>query len=244
MLFFFVRHGHPIYIPDSLTELGQKQAEALSHRFALHGLDRIYASSHIRAIQTAEPTAKLLEKEIVTLDWAREDLATEEFMHLRPGPDRMHHYWCFQLDDYVELFHRPDVRNMGMDWWKHPIFEGEKFHEGLERIRKEADAFFESLGYRHDVENARYLPIAPNEERVALFAHQGFGLAFLSVVMDIPYPIFCTEFDHSYTGVTAIEFKVNGDGVVYPKILQLSNDSHLFKAGMSTAYCNSPTLMI
>ncbi|MBQ7173517.1 MAG: histidine phosphatase family protein [Clostridia bacterium] len=238
MLFFFVRHGHPIYKPDSLTELGHEQAEALAPRFALHGLDRIYASSHNRTIQTAEPTARALGKEIIPLDWCMEELATKEFMHLRPGPDRMHHYWCFQLDDYVELFHSPEVRAMGQNWWKHPAFANETFHDGLERIRKESDAFFESLGYKHDVENARYIPIAPTEERIALFAHQGFGLAFLSVVMDIPYPIFSTEFDFGYTGVTAIHFKVYGDGMVYPKILQLSNDSHLYHAGMSTSYQN------
>ena len=29
MLLFYVRHGDPIYNPDSLTELGIKQAEAL-----------------------------------------------------------------------------------------------------------------------------------------------------------------------------------------------------------------------
>ena len=29
MLLFFVRHGDPIYQPDSLTELGKQQAEAL-----------------------------------------------------------------------------------------------------------------------------------------------------------------------------------------------------------------------
>ena len=40
-----------------------------------------------------------------------------------------------------------------------------------------------------------------------------------------------------YTGVTAIWFRQTGD-FVYPKILQLSNDSHLYHAGMSTDYQN------
>ena len=33
MLFFYVRHGDPIYNPDSLTPLGHEQAKALSKRF-------------------------------------------------------------------------------------------------------------------------------------------------------------------------------------------------------------------
>ena len=32
MLLFYVRHGDPIYKPDSLTELGHRQAEALVAR--------------------------------------------------------------------------------------------------------------------------------------------------------------------------------------------------------------------
>ena len=63
MIFYYVRHGDPIYDPDSLTELGHKQAEALSKRFSLYGLDEIYSSTSIRAQQTAEPTCKLLHKE-------------------------------------------------------------------------------------------------------------------------------------------------------------------------------------
>ena len=35
MLLFYVRHGDPIYSPDSLTEQGQLQAEALVERMKL-----------------------------------------------------------------------------------------------------------------------------------------------------------------------------------------------------------------
>ena len=34
MLLFYLRHGDPIYSPDSLTPLGQRQAEALGRRLA------------------------------------------------------------------------------------------------------------------------------------------------------------------------------------------------------------------
>ena len=45
------------------------------------------------------------------------------------------------------------------------------------------------------------------DKRVALFAHQGFGLAFLSRVLGIPYPMFSTQFDMGHSGMTVIEFK-------------------------------------
>ena len=46
MLFFYIRHGDPIYQPDSLTPLGEYQAEAVKSRLGQFGLDKIYASTH------------------------------------------------------------------------------------------------------------------------------------------------------------------------------------------------------
>ena len=61
MLFFYVRHGDPIYDPDSLTPLGHRQAEAVAKRLALYGLDEIYASTSNRAVLTATPTSEILK---------------------------------------------------------------------------------------------------------------------------------------------------------------------------------------
>ena len=69
-----------------------------------------------------------------------------------------------------------------------------------------------------------------------MFAHQGFGLAFLSCLLDVPYPLMTLHFDMGHSGMTVIEFK--GDDFVIPKALQVANDSHIFAAGMSTDYQN------
>ena len=42
MLFFYIRHGDPIYDPDSLTALGEKQADSLAKRLSVYGIDRIF----------------------------------------------------------------------------------------------------------------------------------------------------------------------------------------------------------
>ena len=63
MLFFLIRHGDPIYNPDSLTPLGERQAEAVGKRLALYGVDKIFASTSKRAEQTAVPTCEMLKKE-------------------------------------------------------------------------------------------------------------------------------------------------------------------------------------
>ena len=63
MKLYFIRHGQPIYDPDSLTPLGHAQAEALSKWFLHRAPDKIYASSSNRAVQTSMPTCKLLGKD-------------------------------------------------------------------------------------------------------------------------------------------------------------------------------------
>ena len=85
MLLFYIRHGDPIYRPNSLTELGKRQAEALAKRLALYGLDRIYSSPSVRAMQTAESTSALTKKDIVPLDWCLEGYALEELGILVDG---------------------------------------------------------------------------------------------------------------------------------------------------------------
>ena len=79
MILYIVRHGDPIYNPDSLTPKGLRQAEAVGKRLAVFGLDEIYASPLKRAQQTAAPAAEMLKKEIITKDFMSENLAFEDF---------------------------------------------------------------------------------------------------------------------------------------------------------------------
>ena len=62
-------------------------------------------------------------------------------------------------------------------------------------------------------------------------------MAFFSSLLDIPYPFFSTHFDMGHTGMTVIDFTEQG-GFVYPKVLQLANDSHLYRDGIMTGYQN------
>lgn len=91
--------------------------------------------------------------------------------------------------------------------------------------------------YEHIRNTGKYKILQPSDERVALFAHQGFGFAFLSVILDIPYPIFMNHFNLCHTGMTVIEFK-EVDGYAIPRVLTLSSDSHLYREGLPTKYNN------
>ncbi len=230
MLFFYVRHGDPIYDPDSLTPLGHRQAAAVAKRLALYGLDRIYASTSNRAIETARPTCEMTRLEMQTLDFCHEGHAWDDFT----APLGEQRAWLFQHPEVRRLFVSEELLSLGERWYEHPAFGDGRAAAGVARVRRESDAFFASLGYEH-IGIGAYRVVKPNDERVALFAHQGFGLAFLSTLLDIPYPRFCMHFDMCHTGVTAIEFS-DENGIAVPRVLTLSSDSHLYREGIANNY--------
>ncbi len=234
MLLYYVRHGDPIYDPDSLTPLGARQAEAVAKRLARYGLDEIYVSSSQRAKDTAKPTCEILKKEPTELDWANEGHAWRDFSVEREGGGR---YWCFQLPSYQRLFNSEEIRKLGDNWYDYPGFRETNFKNGMLRIRDAADEFFEQQGYKHDRNEHIYISEKPNDKRIAIFAHQGFGVLFLSSILDVCMPQFVTHFDICHSSVSVIEFKDN-NGITVPKVLMLGNDSHIYAEGLPTKYNN------
>ena len=232
MLFYYIRHGEPTYTPDALTPNGWEQAKALANRLAVYGLDRVYASSSTRALQTAQPTCERLGLEPIVLDWAHEDLTMREFGWKNAQGCTV---WSYKLYDCIEKFLDPEVLALGKLWYTHPHFADTRMGEGVKRVDRETDAFMLTLGYRHDRENNRFFKVGESPERVAFFAHAGFGRTFISSLLDIPYPQYAVHFDATFSGVTVLEFK-DTPGVVYPKMLQLSNDSHLYHEGILSKY--------
>ena len=242
MLLYYIRHGEPTYDPDCLTPNGERQAEAIARRLARYGVDKIYSSSSIRAQQTARPTAELTRREVVTLDWCHEDYAKAEMMLPSNGDPTGSspsgggkRRWCFYIPEIVTMMNSREVRALDDKWYDYPGFPPNRFKEGVLRVDREVDAWLDGLGYHHDREQRCFIPIAPTEERVALFAHHGFGMLFFSSVLDIPYPQFATRFDQSFTGLSVIHFYEEG-GKVFPRMLELSNDAHLYKDNLPTKY--------
>lgn len=238
MLFFLIRHGDPVYDPDSLTPLGERQAEALAKRLALYGLDEVYTSTSNRAALTAKPTCELLKLQPKPLDFANERYTWAELTVERedgvPGIT-----WLFYNRRTAALFNSREIRELGDRWYDHPDLVSHNYKKGIDRLYDACDGFFAGFGYEHERYTGRYKTSGPSGKRVALFAHQGFGLAFLSCLLDIPYPMFCTHFDICPTGMTVIEFQDIG-GSALPKMLTHSSDSHLYREGLPTVYNGGP----
>ena len=233
MILFYIRHGEPVYDPDGLTENGKLQAKALAEKLKDYGIEKIYASDSNRAIQTAQPTADAYGFEIEKLHWCHEGLTAHDFNALA---DEGKFRWCFHHTPTKKLFLSKEVASLGERWYEHDAFKDKLYGQGIKRVQAETDEFLKNLGFIHDRENKVYKRNGEEKyKKVALFAHQGFGMAFLSSVMDIPYPYFCTHFDFGFSGVSVVYFE-DCEDVVIPLLLQHANDAHLYKAGLPLRY--------
>lgn len=222
MLLYIIRHGDPIYDPDSITELGKLQAAALAKRLARKGIDRIYSSPKIRAQQTAEPTSILTKKEVLIEEWTSEDLAFRDFSEKIDD----HYRWIFQSRKKLL---RASVQELGEKWYEAECFKNAYCKRGYDRIADASDKFLEKLGYLHDREKCCYYGKNPNSESVAVFCHAGFGMSWIGALLDIPLPIIWANTDIDTTGVTVIKFTCDDEGVCIPQMLTFSNDAHLYK---------------
>lgn len=230
MLLFIVRHGDPIYNPDSLTEKGHAQARALTDRFAVHGLDRVYSSPLIRAQQTAQPTCERLGIEYTIEEWTSEGLAWND-LSVDFGGRRT---WVFAQQN--TNFKNDDTINVTSGWTDIEAFKNFDLKKGLERIGAASDEFLARQGYRRD--GAKYIIERPNDDRVAVFCHQGFGLTWLSHLLMIPPHIFWATFDITHSAVTVLQFANNSNGITSPKCLCLSDMSHILRTELPYQYNN------
>lgn len=234
MILYYIRHGDPTYNPNQLTPLGERQAEAVAKRVAVHGIDRIYSSPSNRARQTAERLCQITKMKADILDWADETMLYNEMAQMDTDGKKR---WPFWHSVYRDVLNSREVRELGRLWYTHPAFADTGLDKAIERIQAGVDSFLESLGYKHDLENNCYHQLRENNERVAVFAHEGVGKAFMSCLLDIPYPMISTRYDMTHSGVTVIEFREEF-GSVIPSVLTFSNDSHLYREGLPTKHQN------
>ncbi len=223
MLLYVIRHAEPIYEPESLTDRGRRQAEALGRRMCANGLDKVYSSPMLRARLTAQPTCELLGIKPEILDWTSENLASNDFGFHDPENNNL---WCWSFGIDATRYRTDEVLALGDKWYEAFPFCLSNAKEGYARIMRESDAFLESLGYRRN--GHHYDILNPNDDRVAVFCHYGFGMTWLSHLLGINPVLFWSSFDINHSGVTAVEFANNPSGKTVPKVLTFSEVAHLY----------------
>jgi len=228
MLLYIVRHGDPDYETDSLTERGKSQAEAVGKRMFDAKIDKIFSSPYGRAKETADPACRLLGIKKQIEEWAHEI----EDERLTPFPDgEMKSVSLVQNTYYIENGNFNLSYDKGIEC---AGFNQSEMKKAVEYIEKNGDAFLERLGYKK--ENGVYRILKPNNEKVALFCHHAFGLAWLSVLLHIPINIMWSSFTINHTGVTVLEFQNNENGFTAPKCLCFSDFSHLYADGLDMVH--------
>ena len=233
MLLYIIRHGDPTYDPDALTPLGHRQAEALGKRLSLAKIDEVYSSPMNRAQQTAQPLCEMLHKKPTILEWTSEALAWDEFTFHDPRFNGGLN-WTFHAQ--TDSYKTPGIIAMGDKWYEAEPFCQSKAKQGWERIGRESDAFLESLGYKRN--GLYYEIISPNEKRVAVFCHQGFGTTWLAHLLCVPPVIFWSTFDITHSSVTIIRFQNNKNGRCAPMCVALSDTSHIYAERLPMKFCN------
>ena len=241
MLLFYIRHGDPIYQPDSLTPLGHRQAESVAKRLSMYGIDEIYSSTSIRAMQTAQPTCEYMKTELQTLDWMHETLASKE---MSLPLDENNKTWCWAHPKYSKILASREVRDMGNRWHEHPELAQFRLGDSCRRIGDELDRWLAGFGLEHDRELGLYKVTGKiKNKRIALFAHEGVGKIFMSELLDIPFPYYAAHFDMKHSGMTVIYFDEGRDGdfkgYARARVLTVSNDSHLYRDGIPTTHVST-----
>ena len=230
MILYIVRHGDPIYETDSLTELGKKQAEAVGKRIFDAKVDKIFSSPMGRAMETAEPSCRLLGLPKQIENWTHE-IGDER---LTPFPDGNMKSIAFVQNTYYR-----ENGNINLPYERAYECTGicdSRINEAVDFIEKNGKIFLEKLGYKE--ENGIYRILRENDEKIALFCHAAFARTWISVLLHIPLHIMWASFDYTHTGVTVLEFANNENGVTAPKCLCYSDVSHLYKSGINLLYNN------
>ena len=230
MLLYIIRHGIPDYTTDTLTEEGQKQAEAVVHRFRSVKLDRIFSSPLGRARQTAEPTARALGLPIEIRPFMSENTAGDFVCHDREGNRR---FMCVRRDRVMSdpaILTSPDAFSHGL------YLDDEKARQSFLELGAASDAFLSELGYQREPGTLAYRRIGKDGGRVAAFCHATFGLHWLSHLLGLPPHVFFCSASLATTGISLVRLKANAEGLAYPSLLQHADLSHLAMAGLPHPY--------
>ncbi|MBP1542949.1 MAG: histidine phosphatase family protein [Oscillospiraceae bacterium] len=226
MKIVFVRHGHPDYVNDCLTELGHEQAEKAALRLLDEGIEQIFTSPFGRARETALHTAKQLSLDVTVLDFMREIKwgSSDGGEVYADG-----HPWDTALYA-VSMGHSL----MDESWTKKPPFCNNIVFSELQRVAESSDTWLESLGYRR--EGTNYRVVGDDTDRtVALFSHGGSSSALLSHMLCLPFFYLCRALCPDFTSITVLSLS-DIKGTLTAPMIELANDSrHIRSSGVSYA---------
>lgn len=224
MRLLLVRHGEPDYEKDCLTDFGHVQAGIVAKRLMEEGITEIFSSPLGRARETAEHFSEESGiSDIKILDFMRE---------IRFGP----------IDDLYNSgnpwFGVKDMIAEGLpvnvpDWRKNDLFKDNTATIDIDNIAVETDKWLDSLGFVREGEYYRCRGGEYKDRTIALFCHGGTMTAFISHVMNLPFPYMCAFLFHlDHTAINRLYFDGKDDRLFMP-VMELASDAgHLRRADL------------
>jgi probable phosphoglycerate mutase len=217
MKIIFVRHGHPDYRKDCLTEIGHLHGKAVAERLRHEKIARICSSSCGRARETAEHIAVYHDLPVETFDFIREigwgsiD-GTELFKNGHP--------W-FTVDDMIangESLHDPEFE-------KNPRFSNNKVIYDVKRIGDGFDEWLLDLGYKREGEYYRVL--RKNDDNVIMVSHGGASSAALAHLFSLPFLLTLSIVRADYTAITIVSLEGEEGKLALPKFDMMNDSKHI-----------------
>lgn len=213
MRLYIIRHADPDYANDSITPAGHLEARALADRMAGERLDRIFCSPLGRARQTMQYTAERLGQSAEIQAWMQELSGMR--IQLPPWGDLA----AWDVPGEIFQAHRMEE-----------AFAGQDFTAKLQTVYQGSDQFLAGLGFRR--QGGLYECVRPNQERIAVFCHNGLGLTWLAHLLQLPLVAVWTSFWLAPTSVTTVLFDQRSPEWAVPRCLAVGDTSHLHQAGL------------
>ena len=217
MRIIFVRHGHPDYAHDCLTQLGRQHAAAAALRLQDEGIEAIYSSTHGRAMETASHLADALHLPVTGCDFMREinwgSVDGEPLFadgHPWDTADRM----VAQGESLVDP-----------DWKNSATFRRNRVVQCVEKVAAGTDAWLATLGYTR--EGLYYRAGKDTKRTIAAFGHGGASTAILAHLFNLPFPFVTSTMGPDYTGITIVELPDEEGALVKPRLEMLNDARHI-----------------
>ena len=215
MRLFLVRHGHPDYRNDCLTELGHLQAEAVGERLKNEKIDKIFSSPMGRARQTAEYIAKHHNLEVVNLD----------FMHeITWGPKGGTPNGAYNPWEVVTRRVNEGAPVINAHWQTKGPLSDNLVCDIIDNIGAESDKWLADLGYVREGDYYRVGDV--KYDCVVVTSHGGSSCGLIARLLNLPFSFMCASIKISMTGITVIEFSDEKGRLCSPVLTLLNDDSH------------------
>ena len=227
MKILFIRHGHPNYEKNCLTQLGHRHAAAAALRLKDEGIEEIYSSPFGRAVETAEHTAKVLGLDVKILDFMHEITWGE------PGkePFKTGHPWTIA----EEMVKNGDDL-LRPDWQENTPFKDNLLIAHCDWLNDELDKWLSTMGYTREGSCYR---VGKNTDRtIAIFSHGGSSVCAIAHMMNLTVPFVSYVLQPDYTSVMELTLSDEEGTLTTPRFGLMHDAKHIADLKVETVFGN------